>query len=126
LIGILSGILDASSGSQFIGGHSLKDSKSAIHKLVGICPQFDVVWGELTVAQHFTFQAEQRGVPSHLVYAEVQRVAVAVGLDGDGFRTQASKLSGGMRRRLSIGKMRFHHVSNMNFDRQLSNFVRQG
>ena len=103
LIGILSGVLDATSGQQYIGGLSLKTDKTDIHKLVGICPQFDIVWGELTVAEHLTFQAEQRGVPPRLVHAEVQRVAMAVGLDGDGFRTQAARLSGGMRRRLSIG-----------------------
>ncbi|CAE7702122.1 Abca1, partial [Symbiodinium microadriaticum] len=103
LVGILSGILDATSGEQYIGGKSIKTERTGIHKLVGICPQFDVVWGELTVEQHLTFQAEQRGIPSRLVYAEVQRVAIAVGLDGDGFRTQAARLSGGMRRRLSIG-----------------------
>jgi hypothetical protein len=62
-----------------------------------------VVWSELTVKEHLTFQARQRGVPAARVFAEVQRVAMAVGLDGDPFKTQAGKLSGGMRRRLSIG-----------------------
>lgn len=34
--------------------------------------------------------------------AEVQKAAMSVGLDGDGFYTKAGDLSGGMRRRLSI------------------------
>lgn len=33
----------------------------------------------------------------------MQWQAIAVGLDGDSFHASASKLSGGMRRRLSIG-----------------------
>lgn len=37
------------------------------------------------------------------ISAEVQRVAVKIGLDGDAFLSPASGLSGGQRRRLSIG-----------------------
>lgn len=78
-------------------------SKQPIYDNVGVCPQDDIIWNDLTVEEHLTFQARQRGVPSNKIYAEVQRVAIAVGLDGDGFRTASSALSGGMRRRLSIG-----------------------
>ncbi len=61
-----------------------------------------VVWKDLTVAEHLTFQARQRGIPSHRLSGEVQKAAISVGLDGDGFYTKAGDLSGGMRRRLSI------------------------
>lgn len=61
-----------------------------------------LVWKDLTVAEHLTFQARQRGVPSSKMSAEVQKAAISVGLDGDGFYTKAGDLSGGMRRRLSI------------------------
>ena len=62
----------------------------------------DIVWHDLTVSEHLSFQARQRGVPQHRLYSEVQQAAIAVGLDGDGFSTKAGELSGGMRRRLSI------------------------
>lgn len=61
-----------------------------------------IVWKDLTVAEHLTFQARQRGIPAHRLSAEVQKAALSVGLDGDGFYTKAGDLSGGMRRRLSI------------------------
>ncbi len=60
------------------------------------------VWKDLTVAEHLAFQARQRGIPSHRLSGEVQKAAMSVGLDGDGFYTKAGDLSGGMRRRLSI------------------------
>ena len=71
--------------------------------MVGVCPQEDIVWNELNVKEHLTFQARQRGIAANLLYAEVQRVALLVNLDGDALLTPASKLSGGMKRRLSIG-----------------------
>lgn len=90
------------SGEIYLANQQISNS-SALHQLVGICPQFDIIWEHLTVKQHLTFQAQQKGIPSNKIPGEVQRVACAVGLDGDGFVTPAGVLSGGMRRRLSIG-----------------------
>lgn len=99
---ILCGALQKSGGEIFLGGHDIALNPSAIHEYVGMCPQFDVVWNDLTVAEHLAFQARQRGTPEAKVRAVVQQAAISVGLDGDSFDTAASKLSGGMRRRLSI------------------------
>ena len=99
---ILSGALRASFGDQYVMGKKLSDDTSSIYEYVGVCPQFDVVWNDLTVAEHLEFQARQRGVPPHRLSSDVQQAAIAVGLDGDGFYTKAGELSGGMRRRLSI------------------------
>lgn len=82
IISILSGTLMATSGKQYVAGCDLQIDPKLIHKHVGICPQFDVVWHDLTVAEHLSFQARQRGVPSKRLVAEVQKAAVAVGLDG--------------------------------------------
>jgi ABC-type multidrug transport system ATPase subunit len=81
-ISILSGTLLATQGKQFVAGCDLKVDPSLIHKYVGICPQFDVVWDDLSVSEHLSFQARQRGIPSHRLAAEVQKAALAVGLDG--------------------------------------------
>lgn len=99
---ILSGTLRPSAGDIFLAGKDLQKSTDALHKYVGVCPQFDIVWNDLSVADHLSFQARQRGIPPERISAEVQQAAVAVGLDGDGFHTKAGQLSGGMRRRLSI------------------------
>ena len=76
---------------------------SAVHRHVGICTQHDVIWDELTVEEHLRFQACQKGIARSHISVESQRVAIAIGLDGDAYKTPAAKLSGGMRRRLSIG-----------------------
>ena len=74
LISILSGILQSTWGFQFIGGESLQNRDSNVHNVVGFCPQFDVVWSNLTVEDHLTFQSLQRGIPARFIVAEVQRV----------------------------------------------------
>ena len=101
-ISILSGQSQATAGRIYIAGQNIGTDANAIHKYVGICPQFDVIWEDLTVSDHLYFQARQRGIPTHLINAKVQLAAGCVGLDGDGFYTRAGQLSGGMRRRLSI------------------------
>ena len=45
----------------------------------------------MSVQEHLTFQALQRGVPFSRLNSEVQRVARQVGLDGDSYRTAAGK-----------------------------------
>lgn len=99
---VLCGTLRATGGKQYVAGKDLSVDTTSIHQYVGVCPQFDVVWPDLTVAEHLAFQARQRGVLDRRLEASVQQAAVAVGLDGDGFFTKAGELSGGMRRRLSI------------------------
>lgn len=101
-ISILCGTLTATGGRQYVAGKDIKKDLAVIQEYVGVCPQFDVVWKDLTVAEHLAFQARQRGIPSALLRANTQQAAHAVGLDGDAFYTKAGDLSGGMRRRLSI------------------------
>ena len=90
-------------GAIYVAGKNIVQDADIIHSMVGVCPQEDIVWNELNVHQHLSFQAKQRGISDAKINAEVQRVAVLVNLDGDALLTPAAKLSGGMKRRLSIG-----------------------
>ncbi len=86
---ILSGTIKATAGRVFVAGCDIQLGAEAIHKYVGICPQFDVVWNDLNVCEHLEFQARQRGIPSNLIRSEVQQAAASVGLDGDAYYTLA-------------------------------------
>jgi ABC-type multidrug transport system ATPase subunit len=61
------------------------------------------VWGDLTVEEHLILYARLKGVASADRRGLVQSIAEAIKLDGDPLRQAASQLSGGMRRRLSLG-----------------------
>jgi len=86
----------------FVCGKAIGDETRAIHKFIGVCPQFDVVWDDLSVEQHLVFYSMAKGVPRKKAKLAARLAAEKVELDGDAFTTAAAKLSGGMRRRLSI------------------------
>jgi ABC-type multidrug transport system ATPase subunit len=66
-ISVLIGRLRATLGEQYIAGENVINGLSKVHRFIGVCPQFDVVWTDLTVAEHLSFQARQRGIPPNLV-----------------------------------------------------------
>ena len=80
----------------------MENELSEVYTVLGICPQTDRVWDDLTVQQTLTFYARLKGVDRQHERALVQRIAEMVSLDGDAFGKRASTLSGGTRRRLSI------------------------
>ena len=61
------------------------------------------LWDDLTVREHLKFYARLKGVPSGEIVAAVQQTAQKVDLDGDAFNMLAHSLSGGQKRRLSLG-----------------------
>ncbi|KAJ9151144.1 p-loop containing nucleoside triphosphate hydrolase protein [Pleurostoma richardsiae] len=66
---------------------------------LGVCPQFDAV-DQMTVREHLRFYARIRGIPD--IEHNVQAILRAVGLTAFADR-QASALSGGNKRKLSLG-----------------------
>eukprot|EP00928_Gymnodinium_smaydae_P027673 TRINITY_DN2131_c0_g7_i1.p1 TRINITY_DN2131_c0_g7~~TRINITY_DN2131_c0_g7_i1.p1 ORF type:complete len:2102 (+),score=387.98 TRINITY_DN2131_c0_g7_i1:35-6307(+) len=103
MISMLSGTVGVTSGEASVGGFSVLKQMKRIRQILGICPQFDIVWKELTVLEHLLTFARIKGVPRKVQMNSVMEVAEAVGLDGDPLRKAARSLSGGMRRRLSLG-----------------------
>jgi ABC-type multidrug transport system ATPase subunit len=102
VISMLSGSVDVTNGEASICGLDVRSQMKDIHKVLGVCPQFDIVYQELTIEEHLLLFARIKGIKRGLERGLVRNVAEAVGLDGDPFRTQAKNLSGGMRRRLSL------------------------
>jgi len=48
-LSILTGLLSATSGSAHLCGYDLEHNLDAVFSILGICPQFDTVWDDLTV-----------------------------------------------------------------------------
>lgn len=72
-----------------------------MQQIIGICPQFSILWDTLTCAEHLLFFARLKGVPVDKQQEYVMRTLEKVGL-GLAADRLAKNLSGGMRRRLSI------------------------
>jgi len=69
---------------------------------MGVCPQFDIVWPSLTVEEHLYFYARLRGVSGKEEKQKVQETLEEVNLTNER-SYKVTQLSGGMKRRLSIG-----------------------
>ncbi|KAK3303570.1 uncharacterized protein B0T15DRAFT_569095 [Chaetomium strumarium] len=100
-ISVIRGDLKPSSsgGDVFVEDASVTRHLAAARTHLGVCPQFDAV-DAMTVEEHLRFYARVRGIPD--VAHNVSAVLRAVGLAA--FRDrQAHALSGGNKRKLSLG-----------------------
>uniref|UniRef100_A0A8C4TMA7 ABC transporter domain-containing protein n=1 Tax=Falco tinnunculus TaxID=100819 RepID=A0A8C4TMA7_FALTI len=104
LLNVLSGLTLPSEGSATIYDYRLSEigDREAIREMIGICPQSDIQFEVLTVKENLKIFAEIKGIKSKEVDREVQNILEL--LDISNIQdTQAEKLSGGQKRKLSIG-----------------------
>jgi ABC-type multidrug transport system ATPase subunit len=73
LIKIMTGEEVATKGRVFIGGTDVTKSPELTSSMVGLCPQFDVLWDDLSVEEHLLFYARLKGVPRAYERARVVR-----------------------------------------------------
>ncbi|NWV60609.1 ABCA6 protein, partial [Malurus elegans] len=104
LLNVLSGLSFPSEGSATIYNYNLSEigDREEIRGMIGICPQFNTQFEVLTVKENLKTFAEIKGIRSQEVEQEVQNILEL--LDISNIQdTQAEKLSGGQKRKLSIG-----------------------
>ncbi|RHZ28886.1 hypothetical protein DYB31_013829, partial [Aphanomyces astaci] len=101
LISMLTGMIPATSGDATVHGLSLRRDLPTIRRSLGICPQHDVLYGELTVHEHLSFYGQVKGYRGADLDAQVDAKIVEVGLT-EKRHVKASDLSGGMKRKLSL------------------------
>eukprot|EP01029_Cantina_marsupialis_P023801 TRINITY_DN5_c0_g1_i12.p1 TRINITY_DN5_c0_g1~~TRINITY_DN5_c0_g1_i12.p1 ORF type:complete len:1875 (-),score=657.68 TRINITY_DN5_c0_g1_i12:220-5844(-) len=102
-LSMMSGTLKIGGGETFIKGFDVETQLEKVYTILGMSPQFDRLYEEMSVEEHLKVYSKIRGVNSKGVRLVVRGAAESVELDGDQFRMISSKLSGGMKRRLSIG-----------------------
>lgn len=99
----LTGVLPPSSGDAIVCGHSTVSAggMDKIRPMMGVCPQFDILWNELTGVEHLVLFAAIKGLPAHSHKSEASHLLEEVKLTEAG-KIRAGSYSGGMRRRLSV------------------------
>eukprot|EP00386_Alphamonas_edax_P016021 GDKI01048985.1.p1 GENE.GDKI01048985.1~~GDKI01048985.1.p1 ORF type:complete len:1423 (-),score=406.43 GDKI01048985.1:254-4522(-) len=100
-ISVLTGLIPSSGGSISVYEHDLENEMDALRGSLGVCPQHNVLWDDLTVYEHVRLFASFRNMPSDRIEAHVHELIAAVGLT-DKTHTLSKALSGGMKRRLSV------------------------
>lgn len=68
-ISMLTGLVPASGGDAFVRGYSIRDQMNQVRQKLGVCPQHDVIWPDLTVYDHLYLYAGLKGV----AYKDIKR-----------------------------------------------------
>ncbi|KAI5362419.1 putative AAA+ ATPase domain, ABC transporter, ABC transporter A [Septoria linicola] len=84
-----------------ISGDSLKHTPVAAKQHLGVCPQFDAV-DSMTLKEHLEFYARARGVTGKQRDENIHEIVTRLGLT-DHTNKLVKKLSGGTKRKLSLG-----------------------
>ncbi|WOK95547.1 ABC transporter A family member 1 [Canna indica] len=101
-ISMLVGLLPPTSGDAVVFGKNITTNMDEIRKMLGVCPQNDILFPELTVKEHMEIFATLKGVDDGCLEEKVIQMIDEVGLK-DKVNTIVGALSGGMRRKLSLG-----------------------
>uniref|UniRef100_A0A667YQT0 Cholesterol transporter ABCA5 n=1 Tax=Myripristis murdjan TaxID=586833 RepID=A0A667YQT0_9TELE len=104
LMNILCGICPPTDGSATIYGSPVAEiaDGAEMKQLVGICPQFNIIFDVLTVEEHLRIFAAIKGILPADIDAEVTKVLKDLDLEKI-MTAQAKNLSGGQKRKLSVG-----------------------
>ncbi|XP_015126948.1 ATP-binding cassette sub-family A member 5 [Diachasma alloeum] len=104
LFNILTGLTAPTAGTALIFGYDVRDSNDMqmIRSMTGVCPQHDILFDLLTPREHLEFFAAVRGIPRSEIDIEVKKTLKDIDLleKADTF---AKYLSGGQKRKLSVG-----------------------
>ena len=103
LISMLTGLYEATEGSAFYDGSDILDSNNMdeFRTKLGICPQHDVLFGQLTIREHLEMFCIFKGYSSDDIDSEINKTLHDFELDNIQNVT-AENLSAGQRRKLSI------------------------
>ncbi|KAL4593276.1 ATP-binding cassette sub-family A member 3 [Arapaima gigas] len=101
-LSMLTGLFPPTSGCAFINGYDICQDMALVRRSLGLCPQHDVLFDNLTVEEHLLFYVQLKGYPHAKIGEEVDRTIRILNLE-DKRSARSKTLSGGMKRKLSIG-----------------------
>ncbi|XP_053220123.1 phospholipid-transporting ATPase ABCA3 [Podarcis raffonei] len=101
-LSMLTGLYPPTSGQAYINGYEISQDMNLIRKSLGLCPQHDVLFDQMTVEEHLYFYAGLKGFPAEKCLEEISRILHILSLQEKRF-SLSKALSGGMKRKLSIG-----------------------
>ncbi|CAG7716861.1 unnamed protein product [Allacma fusca] len=99
---MLTGLVTPSSGTAIVNGYDISKDMRAVRCSLGLCPQYNVLFDELTVEEHIKFFSLLKGYTDSEATQEANRVIEILGFEAKR-NAQAQTLSGGMKRKLSVG-----------------------
>ncbi|XP_053132329.1 phospholipid-transporting ATPase ABCA3 [Hemicordylus capensis] len=101
-LSMLTGLYPPTSGQAYINGYEISQDMVLIRKSLGLCPQHDVLFDHMTVEEHLYFYSGLKAFPVEKCPEEISRILRILNLEEKRL-SLSKKLSGGMKRKLSIG-----------------------
>lgn len=105
LINILTNQIASSSGFAKVGPFMIHSDlfldAHYVQRLIGICSQYDYLFEEFTVYETLHLYSKLRGIKENKIDNYIKEKLVSVGLENK-INERVGRLSGGMKRRLSI------------------------
>lgn len=99
---MLTGLIESSSGSAEVFGEDLFEDMDNVRQYLGVCPQHDILFDLLTPEEHLDIFCDFKGVKPTNKKEEIKKMLI----DSDIYHfkdTIAQNLSGGSKRKLSVG-----------------------
>ena len=101
-IHMVTGVLGPTSGDVIINGTSIIDDVDKVRSDMGLCQQHDVLYERLTIQENLELACELKNVPRTQICSEVQEILDLTLLTRHR-QKEVNMLSGGMKRKLSLG-----------------------
>ncbi|XP_058110850.1 ABC transporter A family member 7-like isoform X2 [Magnolia sinica] len=102
-LNMVTGFLPPTSGTALIDGMDIRSNMNQIYTRIGVCPQHDLIWENLTGREHLLFYGRLRNLKGAALIQAVDESLKSLNLhEGNVGDKLAGKYSGGMKRRLSV------------------------
>ncbi|XP_055624100.1 phospholipid-transporting ATPase ABCA3-like isoform X2 [Toxorhynchites rutilus septentrionalis] len=98
---MLTGMFPPTSGTAIVNGYDIRFDIQHIRNSIGLCPQHNVLFDELTVSEHIRFFSKLKGFEEDEIAGEIDKYLTLLELE-DKRNAQSHTLSGGMKRKLSM------------------------
>lgn len=95
---MITGLAEPSNGKIYINGRDIVEETKEARKFIGFCPQFNLLFDDLTVHEHLKFFALLK---NNYDESEIDDMLQIINLADKKFALSKT-LSGGMKRKLSV------------------------
>ncbi|XP_060076879.1 phospholipid-transporting ATPase ABCA1-like [Ylistrum balloti] len=99
---MLTGFIPPTKGTAIINGCDIRKNIDGVRKSLGLCPQHNVLFNNLTAEEHLWFFAKLKGCPGNILKKEISDMKKLLGMERKA-NVLSSNLSGGQKRKLSLG-----------------------
>jgi len=100
---MLIGFLQPTLGAAYVRGYNLQNDLDTVYSMLGVCPQHDLLWEQLSAREHLRFYGRLKNLSGAELEAACDEALRGVNLFSGGVGDRpCGTYSGGMKRRLSV------------------------